>query len=214
MKRLAFVLLLLSSAALAQGRSATINWNASSTSGIAGYKIYRASCSAITGTSCTGTEGSFSQVGSVAAGTLTYQDTTVAASTKYVYYVTAYCPAEGCGVVNGDSIEGESAASTHWAVTTPANPIVAPSAPTITGITVALSTHGVNQYILARWSFTPNKETAYFLKDANGNVLKYGTVTSRTGEYSVSYSTRRRTAPFSLTVCESVNATCETAVTD
>jgi hypothetical protein len=211
MKRLLLPLVLFLSSLAAAQHSATINWNASATSGIDGYKIYRASCTEITGTSCTGTEGTFAEVGSVNSSTTSYQDTTASANTKYVYYVTAFCPVAGeCSA----GVEGESAASNHWAVTIPADPATPPAAPAITGITVALTTHGVNQDILARWQFTPNKETAYFLKDANGTVLKYGTVINKTGVYSVSLRTRGRSAPFSLTVCESVNATCETAVTN
>lgn len=131
-KWITFVLFaLLPSLAFAQNHSATLNWQASATSGVQ-YNVWRAACSnAPVNGACT--EGTFGLITGSPINALTFTDNTVVGGSSYSYYVTAICPATGCPT----GISGESAPSNHIAVTIPGTaPSPNPSSTTVVTIIV------------------------------------------------------------------------------
>jgi chitodextrinase len=132
-----------------------LTWNATTDtggSGLAGYRIYR--------------NGSSTMLASVAAGTLTYTDSTVSGSTTYTYTVSAY---DGAG--------NESAQSSSVSVTTPAPPdTTPPSTPT------GLQSTAVNlQSITLSWTAsTDNVAVAGYQVYRNGVLVGSPTATTYT----------------------------------
>lgn len=67
------------------GHTAVLSWVASTTVGVTSYNVYRST-----------TSGSgYVKVGSVAAPTITYTDSTVIAGKTYFYVITAVAPGHG-----------------------------------------------------------------------------------------------------------------------
>lgn len=180
MKRLISALLFFLAAGVASAQhSVGLTWQASPTTGIAGYNVYRAPC---TGTVSAGTcsqEGAFAKVG--ATTSLAYTDTTVAAGGAYSYYITAFCPAAGCS----SSLAGESAASTHVAAVVPKDAPLPPTSPSIT--TVARTATGANVTLSASYTAAPNVLTSYSFMSGSTVLIK-GTQVNASGTYAVSWS--------------------------
>jgi len=105
----------------------TLNFNASTTPGIAGYNAYRAPC---TGTITAGVcsivppANAYSKLNATPFQA-SYVDTTVLAGQRYTWRVTAVCPAVAAGCGNG--IVGESDPSNLASATVPTDQ---PNAPT------------------------------------------------------------------------------------
>jgi hypothetical protein len=161
-------------------------WVASTSTGVASYNIYRAPCtSAVTLSACT--EGTFAKIGSVAAPTVTYSDTTTSAGLSYSYYVTAVCPTTGCqvdAVTGAIKVGGESGPSNHIAALTPSDKPISPTNLALT--TVARNSNGANTTITASWIDTPGTTTTYTIS-AGGTVLTTGWVNNVAGNYSTSW---------------------------
>ena len=174
----ALFLFLLSAIGTFAQHSATLNWQASPTAGLAGYAIYRAPCTGtVSGNTCSA-EGTFAKLSVVSA--LTYTDTTVTGGSLYSYYVTAVCPSAGCS----SSISGESVGSNHIGIIVPKDPPQPPAGLTIT--TVSKSSTGANTTLSANWTTTPNIQTTYTFM-SSGQVLGRGSQVNTTGAYTAGW---------------------------
>ena len=78
--------------------SVDLSWNASQSSGVVGYNVYRA------------TDGSYSRINTALEATTSYTDVTVAAGTTYSYVVTA---------VDGQGVESSYSAAVEAVVPAP-----------------------------------------------------------------------------------------------
>jgi hypothetical protein len=202
MKRIVFVILALCGFAAAQ--SVELSWNQSTVTTIAGYNMYRAPCTTIINNQCT-VEGTFVKISSILVPNTRYTDTNVVKGLKYVYYVTAFCPAAGCPTYT--TLESD-----------PSNKVVAvipnPLPPPVLGpVTVAYTTRGANQNIVAQWKSTASP-TRYSLKDAANRELRSGTMFSSTGNYQFTATVKKALTPFNFTVCEDASGQCLTAVSN
>jgi hypothetical protein len=136
-KLFALGVVLAAMAASAQAHQITLTWTASASSGVAGYDVYRAPCSAVDGNgNCTAT-GTFAQVNGALVAATTYADLNLSAGYRYVYYVVAVCPASPpyCSQTtdaNGNTITVEGSSDPSGSVTATIRPgIPALSAPVV-----------------------------------------------------------------------------------
>jgi hypothetical protein len=120
MKRLLVVLLLFAGSALAQAHTASLAWTQSTTPGVTGNNVCRATVSG----------GPYTLVSPSAFGpATTFVDSTVAGGTTYFYVVTAYITASSTPCTG---VAPESVFSTQATAAIP----VTPNAPTGLTITV------------------------------------------------------------------------------
>jgi hypothetical protein len=204
-----FLLALLCTPLQAQSaHSVSLSWVASTTTGVAGYNVYRAPCSGtVTAGVCGSGIGTFGKVNAALVGT-SYTDNTVAAGGKYVFYATAVCTT-GCGTdSNGAAITGESGPSNTVAVSVPLDPVT-PKPPSGLGITsVTQNINGANVTIMASYSDTPGLSTSYSVWVAGGRVLDSGVLNNSTGYYNVISQVKVKPGTsIYFSVCDS-NAVC------
>jgi len=148
------------SATASSATQINLAWTDNSTNE-AGFKIERCQ-----GVGC----ANFAQIDQVGAGTTGYSDTSVAASTTYVYRVRA---------TNGG---GDSAYSNTAAATTPA-PLVPPTAPSSLSATAASS----SQINLA-WTDNSNNEGGFKIERCQGSGCKNFTQVAQVGAGTTSFS--------------------------
>lgn len=194
--------------AVAQAQSASFSWTLSNTPGVISQNVYRAACTGTVsaGVCSTDATASFSALagGSLSATTTSYTDSTVVRGQKYIWYVTAVCPATGACI-------GESIPSSHIAAAIPGSAPNPPTNLTITSVAVNYSPNGQRETVTASWQDAPNTSTIYALFDfATLKAVKQGTVQQSNGMYSITWSGRRRPNLY-LAVCDTMNCSIKKA---
>jgi mono/diheme cytochrome c family protein len=154
-------------ATAASSTQVNLTW-ADNSSNETGFRIERAANSGFTGTLSTFTVG---------AGIVAYSDTSAVASTTYYYRVFATNSA------------GSSTASNTASVTTPAPPVVIPTAPSGLAATAASSTQ-----VNLTWTDNSNNETGFKVQRATDSGFTTGLTTLTVGANLTSYSNTGLTA--------------------
>jgi hypothetical protein len=206
--RIAVLLLaLLAFAAIAAAQTVNISWQASPTTGIASYKVYRAPCTGTVTANVCSAEGTFATIGSVAVPAVTYADSTALAGALYSYYVTAVCPVAGC-TTTPPIVSGESLPSNHTGVSIPATRPQPPGNLTLVSVVRNLLPNGQTT-VVAKWQAPPNVRTFYSLRN-NGRVLTGGNLVNAQGVYSAIWVGKLMPrTPLAFTVCDMPNG-CRT----
>jgi len=181
MKKIKLLLFLALVAATANAQavphSASLSWTLSTNAAVTSQNVYRGACAGTvtTGTCRTDSTATFTKLPAGTAlgpGVKTFTDSTVTASTGYIYYVTALCAT--CN-------PQESIPSNHIAVVIPADQPPPPTGLTITS--VAMNITGTTQTVVAKWSDTSGTEQEFRFSDGNLFVAQ-GLTSSATGSFA------------------------------
>lgn len=178
--------------------SVGFSYTASTTTGVAGYNIYRAPCNGVINSSgvCTA-EGTFAKIGSNTSSTLTYTDTTVTAGGSYAYYVTVFCPPTNCS----STVGGESKPSNHIAAVVPLDQPQPPTGLTLGTVARYVLPNG-NTLAAANYEDVPNLLTNWSFS-SHGKLLGKGVLVNQSGTYLVMWQGKiNKGQPITFTACD------------
>ncbi len=200
--------LLFAAHASAGSHSVSFSWNASTTVG-ASYHVQRAPCSAaITAGLCpSASEGAFAIIATVTA--LTYTDATVVGNTNYSYAISAFCPTATACAPNF-AVNQDSALSNHIGAAIPPDAVAPASGLAITNIALQHDPVNNTDTLTASWHDPAKRSTDWSAIDTNGKAIVSGSVTSSTGDYSVSKTWPAHTYnPLTFKVCDTTGCTSQ-----